>query len=371
MKEFVRQILHSCKEKQIKSAYYQLYQKIIDVNPHLGKYAEGEEQWLEIWRQYDKTIKPTAYRIFSRYVGQNMDILPLEFSASKIEPCMTPGAFTDYYSDKNMLHRMFPSHYMPRYYLRNVRGYFMDAEYNMLSEQQVEKILSDIDDEKIVLKPSREGSGRGFCVLYKKEGHFRTKDGQRLTMDFLKRVYKKDYLLMAWAEQSDFAAQFNDTSVNTIRMATYRDMHESIQPLGAAMRFGAVGAVLDNAHCGGVFCGIMPNGTLQPYVCDWLGRKQETFNHHDFSRNAYTIPNWSEVQRFATNVSKHVLHHDLVALDIYIDKTNTPKLIEINVGSFASWFFQFAGFPTFGAYTKEIVERYTASQCRESFTMNI
>ena len=37
--------------------------------------------------------------------------------------------------------------------------------------------------------------------------------------------------------------------------------------------------------------------------------------------------------------------------------------------SFGSWFFQFAGFPTFGKYTDEIVERYGNQQYREPFSM--
>lgn len=371
MKEAVRKVLHLWKEWQLKQSYYQLYKKIIDVNPDLGKYAEGEEQWLQRWRKFDNTIKPTAYRIFSRYVGCNMDILPLEYSASKIEPSMTPGAFTDYYNDKNMLHRLFPADYMPQYYLRNVRGHFMDTDYHIISEQQAEVIISNIDAEKIVLKPSREGAGRGFCPLYKNNGIFYTKEGESLTLNYLNRTYKKDYLLTAWAEQSAFAMQFNSSSVNTIRIATYRDSSGMVRLLGAGMRFGAVGADLDNAHCGGVFCGISQDGVLQTYVCDWLGRKQVVFNDIDFSRATYVIPNWNDVQQFAVKVSEQVVHHDLVALDIYLDKVDAPKLIEINVGGFGSWFFQFAGFPTFGKYTDEIVERYGNQQYREPFSMTV
>lgn len=38
---------------------------------------------------------------------------------------------------------------------------------------------------------------------------------------------------------------------------------------------------------------------------------------------------------FALKVSEHVLHHDLVALDIVLNADNKPCLLEINIEGFS------------------------------------
>ena len=54
-----------------------------------------------------------------------------------------------------------------------------------------------------------------------------------------------------------------------------------------------------------------------------------------------------------------------------MDVDDCPKLIELNVGSFSAWFFHFAGNPTLGKYTHEIMERCRNNYTIGGFTINI
>lgn len=372
MKELLRRLLRGWRIYKNRRSYYRLYDQMMEKNSIPQKCADGEKEWLRFWRTYDKNIKPYAYRVFSRYVGKNMDILPLEVFANVVEPVMMPQKFVEYYGDKNMLPRLVESEHLPITYLRNINGTYYTDKYEVIQEDDLSQLLVNIPINSIIVKPSLEGSGRGVDMFYRNDtNEWINKRQNRLTLDYLKQTYKQNYLIQEKASQSNYLAQFNATSVNTIRMAVYRNEKNDVEILGAVLRIGVSGSIMDNAHQGGVFCGIDDNGVLDKYVCNYLGVKHEIFNDIDFANNVYKIPNYEQVKLFARNVIKTVLHHNIIALDIYMDVDNCPKLIELNVGSFSAWFFQFAGNPTLGKYTHEIMERCRNNYTVGGFTINI
>ena len=96
-------------------------------------------------------------------------------------------------------------------------------------------------------------------------------------------------------------SQFNNTSVNTIRVMTYRSLatNEVVIP-NAILRVGAEGKDVDNAHAGGMFCGISANGVLGKYMCDYLGNKKKSFNGVDYSNSDFVfliIIEWKNLQK--------------------------------------------------------------------------
>ena len=120
------------------------------------------------------------------------------------------------------------------------------------------------------------------------------------------------------------------------------------------MRIGGKGSVVDNAHAGGYYVGIHPDGTFCHEVCNQYGEKLTTFNDVDFTKD-YHYPNWEEVTDFAKSIGHRILHHRLLALDIVIDKNDKPHLIEFNIEGFSSWLFQYTLAGAFGSYTDEII----------------
>jgi hypothetical protein len=367
MKVLLRKLLRGLKKNNLAKGYSKVYKKCIQVNPEFKNYVKGEEEWLAKWRKYDKSIKPIAYRIFSHYIGHDLNILPLEYSCRELEPQMTPYLFTDYYNDKNSFHKLYSKDSMPIVYLRNLRGYFMDADYRILLEDEINKRIEDINAPKIVVKPSRKSCGRGFCAFERIDGHFVNADGNILSVAYLQKEYKRDFLIMEWANQSLFMSQFNNTSLNIIRIATYRDKLGVLHPLNASLCFGGVGEKLANPSHGGISCGISKEGVLANYVFDEWGKVFYEYNGINFKQEIFHIPNWDKVQDFAVLISNEIIHHDLVALDLYLDENNNPKLVESNVGSFAAGWYQRAGYPAFGEFTDEILQRYTSGEYDEDF----
>lgn len=352
--------------------YLDYYKKVIACNPEILKVRrEREEEWLQKWRKYDKHLSPLAYRVFSYYIGEDLNIMPMELCINIVERVLTPSSFSDFYSDKNSLGKIVPKEYCPPIFLRNVRGAFYDGNYLVLSPESVDKLIASIPLEKIILKPTRLDSGRGIDVFCKLSGGFFNGRGERLSKQYLDTNYKQDYLVQECLHQSDFTAQFNPSSVNTIRIATYRDLQGDVHPLKAVLRIGAKGAVVDNSHSGGVACGLGSAGEIGKYICDIHGNRQNMFNGVDFENGCLMLPNYQEIQRFAVAVSQNVLHHDLVALDIALDEDNRPVLLEINTYGFAGWIFQLLSGTIFGEYTDEVMERCWGQMGRMGINVSI
>lgn len=216
--------------------------------------------------------------------------------------------------------------------------------------------------ESIFIKPTVDSdSGRGVISFHKQPGgSFFTSDGKtKLTVEFLNEygTNQKDFILQAGLSQTEYISQFNPTSINTIRVCTYRSVKDNkVHATAAILRIGKKGSEIDNAHAGGLFVGIYPDGTLANYLCDQYGNRYHEFNGIDFQTTKFKIPDFPELLKFAESVGERIIHHRIVAHDICIDADGNFKLVEFNLRGFAPWVFQFSIGPAFDGYTDEIIE---------------
>ena len=151
-------------------------------------------------------------------------------------------------------------------------------------------------------------------------------------------------------------AQFNPTSVNTLRIATYRNVtNGNIEVLGAVLRVGSKGAFVDNACSGGSFISVNLDGKLGKYACNEYGLKQKIFNGIDFESEEFVISNFDSIKEFVINVSQKLPHMSLFAHDVAIDENGNLKLIEVNTTQFSYWFYQYNNKPVFGEYTDDLI----------------
>ena len=359
IKHFIRfgiQNWLSCNSTKI---YHSLYRTMVSKTPELGKPAEGEDVWLDKWRQYDKKLSPLAYRIFSRYIGNDINIMPMELCVRLVEPILTPVEYRPYYSDKNSFGKILQGIKQPYVYVRNIRGFFFDNDYNSLGKNP----LFELEKNKVdsfVLKPSRSDSGRGVMIFRNNNGQYVASDNTVFSLELLNKAYKQDFLIQECVSQGSFNSYFNPTSINTLRIATYKDVKTGeVHYLRAVMRIGRTGTEVDNSHAGGSFVGIDENGVLGKYLCNQWGERTTVFNDIEFENNTFRVPDYERIKQFAIQIGKKVVHHNLVAMDIAIDSDNDPQLIEINVGSFSGKLFQLTSGTVFGDYTDDVMEYAT------------
>ena len=331
------------------------YKRVISANQHLSKYAVGEKEWLKKWRKYDDGLTPLAYRIFSRYIGNDVNILPFEILVNIIEPVLNPHKYIWFYGDKNIFDKIIPSNFSVHTFIRNIRGFFYDTNYNIINFN--DDIISNIECNKLILKPSLESQGKGVLSFNREGEKFVDKENNILSKSFLESKYKSDFLIQEFIEQSKFTSFFNSSSVNTFRVATYKSVVTGKwDVIGCALRIGATNSIIDNLHAGGVVCGISKEGKLGRYVCNIIGEKKYIYNNVDFLNDTFIVPNFDELKNFAIKISENIFNCNLIALDIVLDKDNNPKLIEINTRNFSGWIFQFLCGSVFGKYTDEVME---------------
>ena len=361
MKQLLASLYHDWQKWHKANAIYKLhlnlYKKIYAQCPELNIENPKEKEWLKIWKKYDKRVSVHSFRIFSKFIGDDMNIMPLEICANHVEDILTPQEYIGYYSDKNTLNQFIPNKYLPKVFLRNINGIYCGEDYKPIAPEQAITSLNKITDDKLIIKPTKECSGRGVKLLRKEKGHYIDENKQIVDLQYLQNRYKRDFIIQQCVHQCVSLAQFNPTSVNTIRIFTYRNHLGTIYPMHAVLRIGAKGASVDNAHSGGMFCGIDENGKLGKYCCSWLGERKTVFNDCDFANNEYIIPKYEEVKKFSIDIAERIPFQDLVAMDIAIDEHLNPKLIEINVGGFGAWLFQFVVGAVFDPYTEEVMQR--------------
>ena len=144
----------------INDAHKKLYKKIANCNLDVyntNTSKEGETLWKKKWSVLDSNISPLSYRIFSEYIGEDINILPCEVCATYIEPILNPIEYRAIYSDKNAFDQLFGIENTCGTILRRINGKYYDSNYNI-----IENIAESIFLAHTCLTarlPSQEGAG--------------------------------------------------------------------------------------------------------------------------------------------------------------------------------------------------------------------
>lgn len=199
--------------------------KIMSISHISNKKLETEEAWVKKWSVLSKYVNRKFYRTFSKYVGEDINIVPDDICHNIIEPILNPIRYRSLYADKCMFEKFLFNHFTnqvtPRTLLRNINGIYYDENYNELDESEINiDIISDAFD-KLIVKPSVDSSsGRNILFFAKNTGGFFLvgNEKEKLSIAFLEETFGKNFLIQECLEQSSFMAQFCNTSVNTLRV---------------------------------------------------------------------------------------------------------------------------------------------------------
>ncbi len=336
---------------------FELYFKqIIKTNKIDNSYNSGlARKWSKRWGIFG--MKPTllGWKAFSSYMNDNLDFVPNEIARNFIEPILNPDEYKSFYNDKNSLDLIFDNGWLPKTYLRSMNGKLYDGNYESLRREDFTDLFVGVDS--VVVKPSKENGGEGVKLFKRKGENLTDNEDNILSLSYLENSYKTNFLIQECLLQNEYMAQFNPTSINTLRIATYRDVKTGeINIIGALVRIGGKGSFVDNASAGGAFVSVDENGQLGKWVCNKYGQKSKKHNDIDFEKSEFIIPNWNSIKIFVINVAKRMPHMNLIANDIAIDINGNPRLVEVNSGKFCYWLYQLNGKVVFGKYTDDLLE---------------
>ena len=349
-KDALRHYLRYCR-------YSNQYKRYLKQQHFENKKAKGEEEYIKRWEVLCARVEPYSYRFFSHYCGYNPNIVPEDIGHSYIEEVLNPIEFRPVYSDKNLFPEIVGKEHVAHTIVCRINGSnLLDADYRNASDDLSIYIGNATS---LILKPSvNSSSGRGIMKFDRKGDKFVSVDGDIiLSRDFL-LSYRKDFCLQETVTQHSFMNKLCPTSVNTMRLCLYRSVsNEECVVTAGIIRIGKDGSFVDNVHAGGMRIGLdVATGELGKFVVDQYGNKQDSWNGIDFSKSVFTVPNWKDVISFAKHVGSRIHHHRLIALDIALNETGTPVLIEYNLSGFSYSPYMITNQEVFGKYTDEVID---------------
>ncbi|MDD3012891.1 MAG: sugar-transfer associated ATP-grasp domain-containing protein [Candidatus Gastranaerophilales bacterium] len=328
----------------------QIYQDIqLDINKHKNR-----------WDVLNNHINPYWYKTYSLVSGiEDINYVPEDLFYGIIEPALNDFSLSSAYADKNFYNKYYSDlDIFPKTLLRNINGIFYDGNYECIKDNIQEYFE---DEPKLIVKPSLDsGGGRKIQIFYRKNDNFYyNKQGEKLSIDYLKKNFKRDYLVQKCIESNDYFRKLNPTSLNTVRIFTYRSVKtNNIIINNSVLRIGKKGAEVDNQASGGISCFVDENGQLSKHAIDKYGNKYFSLPSNPdikFSDLA-KVPKFNEIKELAKEIAKKNYYHRLLGLDFCVDNENNIKLVEINNEESEINFFQMFGSSLFKEHTDEIIE---------------
>ncbi len=315
------------------------------------------KKYKTLWAGFRSKVNSDWLKVYISISGINdYRYIPEDIYYSEIEPRLNDKTFSKADSDKNSYHKIFSNTILPPVLLRSISGILYTEDYKRVND--LNNFLNSIDkDLKYIIKPSVE-SGGGTDVRKIEI------TGDRLTItpsipgiknfSDLIHYYKRDFIIQKYLEQHSFFRQFNKSSLNTIRIFTYRSLKdEKIVVLHRILRIGKPGSVVDNQASGGIACGISEEGLLSSFGVDKYGSKYSESNMVKFCEIG-KIPFLEAIISLAEEVAGKYLYSRVLGLDFAVNEEGKIFLIEVNNINNEINFYQMNNGPLFGIYSEDV-----------------
>lgn len=292
-----RKYLSETQKKEIVDYYYQLTGLVIPTNDH----------------EY----------FYSRTGIYTKKYLNMGFTQAQLLGRLNRLDCYNVYSDKNLDDILLKNIKHPHYYLKNINGYYY-YEGHPVSEKEALELCANL--ENVIIKPSMSKKGSGVKKISVENGIVKH---DRIPLAKLFNQYEKDFLIQEAVRQHPIISALNPTSVNTLRIATYRSGMEVLL-VYAVIRIGRSGQVIDNQSAGGISAQINPDGTIGKYAFGKAGDDMIEKTDTGIILNGYQLPYYDKVIEKVKELHYSLPLFDLVGWDISINEEGEPVLIEWN-----------------------------------------
>lgn len=253
--------------------------------------------------------------------------------------------YTNAYGDKNMTDVFLKGVRQPHTILKNINGYYY-VEGKPVSEE--EAVASCQQLKNVLIKPTLYSRGKGIQALEITNG-ITNIEGKSVAELF--HQYKKNFQIQERLKQHEQMSRLNPTSVNTIRIVTFRSGME-ILLISVVVRIGRKGAVIDNQCAGGISAVIDEEGKLGKFGFGGFDQDNILRTDNGVTLEGFQIPSFDKVIEKVKELHFQLPFFDLIGWDMAVAHDGEPVLIEWNTKVGLS---QSAYGPGFGKYTERIL----------------
>lgn len=253
--------------------------------------------------------------------------------------------YTNAYGDKNMTDVFLKGVRQPHTILKNINGYYY-YEGKPVTEEEAIQLCNQL--KHVLIKPSLYSRGHGIEALEVTDGKTNING---LTLSQLFRKYKRNFQIQERLQQHELMSQLNPTSVNTIRIITFRSGMD-ILVISVVIRIGRKGAVIDNQCAGGISTVIDEQGRLGKYGFGGFDEDNILKTDTGVVLEGFQIPSYEKVLESVKRLHFQLPFFDLIGWDMAVAEDGEPVLIEWNTKVGLS---QSAYGPGFGKYTERVL----------------
>lgn len=303
------------------------------------------------------TIWRAVYEHVSGY--DSIDYIPEDLYYADVEPVLNYRPMSSAETCKSLYDRVYADYHFPECLLKNENGVL----YNKLGVEfkrpdNVPMAPGDLGMSKaVIVKPSLD-SGGGYGVrrfILDSNGKY-VNDEEVLTVRYLTNLYGRDFVVQRAISQNDYFAAFNSSSVNTLRVFTYRSVADnSINILHTLLRVGRPGSITDNQASGGMSVGVRTGGILNNFAVDKKGNKTEILNGLPL-RDVAPIPEINRFHELARSFASELKYSRLLGLDLAMKDNGEIVILEVNNKNNEINFYQMNNGPLFGDFTQEVID---------------
>jgi hypothetical protein len=322
--------------------------KVIDYN----FLDEIQGFWFE---NYNKKVNPIIHLAYMNLTGiKEKRIIPHFELRNELHPFFNDLKKHSFYSDKNVYDKLIDTNNRPETVIKRIHGNYFDVNNSHISKEKAESILLGVQED-LIIKPSISNNGVGITKLIFRQDKLYY-DGKRVTLAKMEEIQGENFIVQKVIKQHPVMSDPHPSSVNTLRMVTFR-WRGKIRHLLTYAAFGGGNDVKDNAVSGAVSLSVDDSGILGKYAMDGDGifHTHHPTTHFSFLDNQIQIPNYTYFIEFVIKLHKDILHHDYVSWDIAVGKDGQPVFIEPNFRGTA-WRYQLASRkPIFGEITEDVL----------------
>ena len=312
--------------------------------------SRGQEADIKAYfkKHFNRSI-PTYWHqyFYSRNGLYSEKYIPASIYSSSIIYTLNNYQFSLAYVDKGFYDSLFPDVNRPKTIVKNVNGFYYDDKVAISREEAIER-CSDLQD--VVIKPTVLGTwGKGVKMFHADNGFV---PEMNMSIGEVFAHYKNSFIIQSKLEQHPDLARLNPTSVNTIRVMSYRRGQEVII-LYAVIRIGRMGKVIDNETAGGIKADIdLQTGRIKGPAFGSPMEPDMPLTDSGVLLDDYLIPSFPQILDFVKGLHLRLPYFRLIGWDVSVDTNGNPVMIEWNRSAELS---QVAHGPAFGDYTEEIL----------------
>ena len=341
--------LSNYKDKQEMNSYLEGIR--LSFNKLVNKKELTKEQKKEIQDFYSNLLGYHIPLDYHKYFTSRTGIYSKLYFPTSIYKTDIVGRLNVYplkraYTDKNISDIILPNIHQPKVFLKNMNGYFY-FEGKPVDRNDAIQLCSNLGE--VIIKPSLTGRGIGVSKITIQNG-LTNLDEKSIQEVF--DVYKEDFLIEELVHQHPLMTALNPSSINTIRIVTYRNDME-IVVVYTVIRIGRKDKPIDNESAGGISTIINQDGTLGKYAYGSPGNDNIEFTDSGVRLEGYKIPSFSNAIDIVKKAHYQLPYFKLMGWDIAIEEDGTPTMIEFNTTPDLS---QSANGPAFGEYTEMILK---------------